>query len=577
MFKKDFNLLAILLFTAMSMSGQTLLHNFEFNGNLDDTRPTGVSLIEVNTATSSYGTSPNSWTWTQTARPGGGLELLTNQLPDATNYSLGFTMEFDQTDGGAKGYRKIITFKGATSDNGLYFQNNKLRLYPGDHVSTSTYAANTFYDFVLTRKTDGTFKIYTISGGVVTEVFTIDDADGHAMPILNGANHEFRLFMNDNHFIEHTTGGTVRSIRMWDAALTAQEIEDALSTVLTEEATNITNTSATLNAEVNPQGSASTFEFEWGTTTAYGNTEASTPSSGSGTVSVSLSTNLSGLIQGETYHYRIKSTNGAGDTFGGDKTFVANNPPTASCQDFTAQLDGNGAVTISPSDVDNGSSDPDGAVTLSLDLDTFDCSNVGAPVLVTLTVTGIHGDTDTCTATVTVEDSIVPSIICPLNKTENSSGDYTLPDYWDSGDVTVTDNCDAFIDMTLTQSPVAGTVVAAGQHTITMTATDRSLNSSTCTFKLAVETALGIEDDALSNSIEIYPNPVVSELMIINSSNMLLKSATIYNVYGSVVYEINLTSLDHENSIDISNLATGVYFIEVRSEEASTVKRLIKS
>ena len=43
-------------------------------------------------------------------------------------------------------------------------------------------------------------------------------------------------------------------------------------TVVTLPATNVTNTSARLNGTVNPAGFATTGNFEWGTTTAYGNT-----------------------------------------------------------------------------------------------------------------------------------------------------------------------------------------------------------------------------------------------------------------------------------------------------------------
>ena len=316
---KNSLLLLTMLLSSLSLFSQTLLHNFEFDGNLNDTKATGISLSEINTSSSSYATSPNSWTWAQSTKPGGGLELLTDQLPDETNYSLGFRIKFNETGGG---YRKIITFKGSSSDNGLYFQNNKLRLFPGGTTSSSSYSSNTFYDFVLTRASDNTFKIYTVSGGSATEVFSLTDTDGDAIPVLNGANREFRFFMNDNdNRDEHTTGGTARSIRMWDRALTAQEIEDALPAV-TNNATGVSPTSATLNGKVNPQGSSATFSFEWGTTTAYGNTLSSTtPASSSASSPVSVQASLTGLTAGQIYHYRIKSTTGSAEYFGEDKIF----------------------------------------------------------------------------------------------------------------------------------------------------------------------------------------------------------------------------------------------------------------
>src|SRR5213079_2822807 len=47
--------------------------------------------------------------------------------------------------------------------------------------------------------------------------------------------------------------------------------------------------------------------------------------------------------------------------------------------------------------------------------------------------------------------------------------------------VTVNDGCSAAGEITVTQSPAAGTLVGLGAHTITVTATDAAGNSATCT------------------------------------------------------------------------------------------------
>ncbi|MDX9881255.1 MAG: choice-of-anchor L domain-containing protein [Prolixibacteraceae bacterium] len=79
-------------------------------------------------------------------------------------------------------------------------------------------------------------------------------------------------------------------------------------------------------------------------------------------------------------------------------------PPTAVCQNISVTLDGTGNATITPQDIDNGSSDnctASGSLVLSLDKTTFNSSNIGANT-VTLTVTDAANNTSTCTATVTV-------------------------------------------------------------------------------------------------------------------------------------------------------------------------------
>lgn len=76
-------------------------------------------------------------------------------------------------------------------------------------------------------------------------------------------------------------------------------------------------------------------------------------------------------------------------------------PPTALCQDLSASLGSDGTVTILAAQIDNGSSDDMGIASLTLDIDTFDCSQVGTNDVV-LTVTDLGGNTATCMATVTI-------------------------------------------------------------------------------------------------------------------------------------------------------------------------------
>ncbi|PIQ48252.1 MAG: hypothetical protein COW03_11055, partial [Cytophagales bacterium CG12_big_fil_rev_8_21_14_0_65_40_12] len=57
---------------------------------------------------------------------------------------------------------------------------------------------------------------------------------------------------------------------------------------------------------------------------------------------------------------------------------VDSTDPVVIAKDITVFLDANGNATISPQDVDNGSSDNSGQFNLSLDLDAFDCSDLGA-------------------------------------------------------------------------------------------------------------------------------------------------------------------------------------------------------
>jgi Tol biopolymer transport system component len=91
-----------------------------------------------------------------------------------------------------------------------------------------------------------------------------------------------------------------------------------------------TATTATLMGRVTPNGQATTYRFEWGTTSSYGN---STPAqaAGAGIDSVQASASLSGLAPSTTYHFRLLATNASGTTEGGDHTFTTEAPQPAVC------------------------------------------------------------------------------------------------------------------------------------------------------------------------------------------------------------------------------------------------------
>jgi hypothetical protein len=101
-------------------------------------------------------------------------------------------------------------------------------------------------------------------------------------------------------------------------------------TVATGEASGVTQTSATLNATVNPNESAVTdCHFELGASTAYGTTLPCSGALGAGTTAVPVSALVAGLLAGTTYHYRVVATGVGGTMAGGDQvlTTVAGPPP----------------------------------------------------------------------------------------------------------------------------------------------------------------------------------------------------------------------------------------------------------
>jgi outer membrane protein assembly factor BamB len=105
------------------------------------------------------------------------------------------------------------------------------------------------------------------------------------------------------------------------SSVTAYQIAQNPPTVVTEPATSVTQTTATLNASVNPDGAnVSECTFEYGPTTKYGSSTPCSSLPGSGETPITVTATLPSLSANSTYHYRIAATNPGGTRYGGDET-----------------------------------------------------------------------------------------------------------------------------------------------------------------------------------------------------------------------------------------------------------------
>jgi uncharacterized protein (TIGR02145 family) len=82
-----------------------------------------------------------------------------------------------------------------------------------------------------------------------------------------------------------------------------------------------TTTGGKLNGTVNANYLPTTVSFEFGTSEAYGNSIAATPSPITENTTTSVTASISGLNSGTTYHFRIKAVNALGTTYGSDLSF----------------------------------------------------------------------------------------------------------------------------------------------------------------------------------------------------------------------------------------------------------------
>lgn len=170
--------------------------------------------------------------------------------------------------------------------------------------------------------------------------------------------------------------------------------------------------------------------------------------------------------------------------------------PTMVCQNATVYVDSSGTAALSVAMVDNGSSDNCGTPTLSLSSTALSCA---APGTQTVQLYGVDsaGNTDSCTATITVLDTIAPTIAnCPGNQSipTNSAGcmataTWNLP--------TASDNCQGAV---LTSTHNSGDAFPQGTTSVSYTAVDSAGNSAGCTFDITITNSLLVVLDSVSDA-----------------------------------------------------------------------------
>ena len=193
---------------------------------------------------------------------------------------------------------------------------------------------------------------------------------------------------------------------------------------------------------------------------------------------------------------------------------------------------------------------------MSVSPNTFNCSNIGNNT-VTLTVTDSSGNTDTCTATVTIQDVTPPDASCN-NVTitiDAITGLATITDlntiYSGSGDT-----CSG---VTLNLSQTVFSCSEIGDNTETLTITDASGNSSSCTTVITVEAPIitsGTLTGEVVNPVPDNPDP---------PSDLIEVTACPGGV--AVPKDVELTlNLDASSTIVAANISTW----QISTDEGTT-------
>ena len=95
------------------------------------------------------------------------------------------------------------------------------------------------------------------------------------------------------------------------------------------------------------------------------------------------------------------------------------------------------------------------------------------------------------------------------------------------------------------------------------------------TVKAAPEEALlNVSEVIAEGSFSVYPNPAKNVLNISNTINAVVNNVVLTDLNGRVVKSQNLNTV--EGQVNISDLATGIYMMNVNTDKGSITKKIIK-
>lgn len=89
------------------------------------------------------------------------------------------------------------------------------------------------------------------------------------------------------------------------------------------------------------------------------------------------------------------------------------------------------------------------------------------------------------------------------------------------------------------------------------------------------ENLLNIADVITEANFSVYPNPANSVINISNTMNVVMNNVVLTDLNGRVVKSQKLDTVDAQ--INVSDLATGIYMMNVNTDQGSITKKIIKN
>ena len=188
--------------------------DYYFQSSLESSLGTAPDLVEVERGSSEFTVDGRTGTTVLRFAGGGGLALApTTRVVGRSEYTIEVLFRLDLL----AGYRKIIDFSEGASDAGLYLLDGCLTFFPREQDALTKIGSDSYVQIVLTR--DAADRVVGYVDGV--RQFAFNDRGGLAKV---GGSDGLRFFVDDATTTGEHSSGSVSQIRLFDQALTANEV-----------------------------------------------------------------------------------------------------------------------------------------------------------------------------------------------------------------------------------------------------------------------------------------------------------------------------------------------------------------
>lgn len=196
-------------------------------------------------------------------------------------------------------------------------------------------------------------------------------------------------------------------------------------------------------------------------------------------------------------------------------------------------------------------------------------------VVITITATDMSDETSTETFEVVFEEDTLPPVFNTCQEDiaveANSNNTYIMENYWNGLDFS--DNCFVF---SIIQDPAVGTEIPVGGIVpVTITISDLSDNSATCSFNIT--TTLSTSPSLVLPELKIYPNPAREYITIDKPKSIDINKVTIFDLTGRHLEEYTYTNTLNQNEVkvDLSRLPIASYIIRVQTSNGLTAYKMV--